>query len=134
MAANPSSLDAFSDLDPRVSALANKLREKTRQRKVSWVRSPTAFTCSIQGQMQVNFVLAAQVFTIGLYPKWQLFVIRDTLGRELVRVENFTNVLAVLMSGGKRTEAMEAIDQLFSAVQSAAKDELDKVIDSIDRI
>jgi hypothetical protein len=114
--------------DPRKVELVQSLIEKTRQGKIPWVKQASALTASIPSGVQVNFVLSPLTF---LKPfSWQLLTIRDRGGNELVRVSNDPNMISVL--AGKAVSPLVAVaDELYSLVNTAAGDDLDRAINTI---
>jgi len=111
--------------DSREIELVVSLAEKTKQGKIRWVKALNAMTANLVGALEVNLVTQSPLAG-GL--SWKLLTVRDALGNELVRV-NPPSLSA--MYGTAVPPLIEAVDELFDAIQKNHDDELEKVISSI---
>ncbi len=130
MSANVSTLVGWFE-DPRHIQLVQKLTEKTRQGKVPWLRSLNGITADLPDGLSVNFVLQASIFPAQ--STWELFVIRDSKGNEILRVHS-VGVFQVLVGNSKATRLQEAVAELFSSILTLVGDEVEKAIRIIDKI
>jgi hypothetical protein len=116
--------------DPREVELIRSLVEKTRQGKIPWVKQANALTATIPSGLQINFVLAPAI--VASYASWQLLTVRDKSASELIRVNNAPFV--TILAGAARSALVEAADELFKLVNSAAGDDLDRAISTIKKL
>jgi len=130
MSTRPNTLVFGSD-DPREVELVHSLVEKTRQGKVPWVKQANALTATIPLGLQVNFVLSPLSF-LTANPSWQLLTVRDASGNELIRINN--GPMIVFLAGAARSALIQAADELFTLVSSAAGDDLDRAINTIKKL
>ena len=72
--------------DKRV-LLVKKITEKTRERKIAWQKTPNGAAAYVPGALRMNFVEAPWA-SLWTTPRWVIFVVRDELGSELLKVEN----------------------------------------------
>jgi hypothetical protein len=113
--------------DPREVELIKSLVEKTRQGKIPWVKQANAVTATIPNGLQINFVQSPLAFIAIFSAGWQLLTVRDRSGNELVKVPNAPTLGNVAARG----PLLEAADELFKLVNSAAGDDLDRAIKTI---
>ena len=111
--------------DSREIELVVSLTDKTKQGKVRWMNALNAMTTSLPGSLEANFV--TQVPLAGGL-SWKLFTVRDSRGNELVRVAPPS---LIAMFGTAQPPLVEAIDELFGAIQKTHDDDLEKAISSI---
>jgi hypothetical protein len=117
--------------DPREVELIRSLVEKTRQGKIPWVKQSNALTATIPLGFQVNFVLGPLAFITNA--SWQLLTVRDASGSELVRVSN-SGIISITAGGVLKSALVEAADELFTVVNGAAGDGLDRAINTIKKL
>jgi len=130
MSVNISTLVGQFD-DPRQVQLVKKLTEKTKQGKIPWARSINSISVDVPFGLSMNFVLQASV--LGFQPAWELFVVRDSKGNEILRVQS-VGVFQMLIGSPIATLLQEAVNELFSSVMSLMGDKIDKAIQIIDKI
>jgi hypothetical protein len=121
-------LMGFPD-DPRKIALVKLLCEKTQQGKVRWAKQRSAITANLPG-FEVNFV--TQTTLVGS-EAWQLFIVRDTHGNELVRATPPSPFFPMPSSPVQTSvpTVSQAVDELFATVNRSAGDDLDRAISTI---
>src|SRR5579863_3884731 len=112
MSVNISTLVAGFD-DPRQVQFVKKITEKTRQGKIPWSRALNSFSVDIPFGLSMNFVVQASVF--GLQPAWELFVVRDSNGNEILRVHS-VGIFQALVGNPNATLVQEAVNELFASV------------------
>jgi hypothetical protein len=120
-------------------ALVNKITEKTKQRKIPWNRSLNGLSASVPGGLKLNIVERSPLSIVGPAPaRWVLFTVRDEKGNEILKVENSSQVSIGLPSSVEAVlggdSVTRAVDELYRAVRGAAKGEIEKAIDLLDKI
>lgn len=116
--------------DPRDIRLVKSLIEKTKEGKVPWVRSTNAVTAMLPGKLEVNFVAQSGILW-GTDAGWQLFTVRE-LQNEILRV-NAPTPLGVAFQRANPA-LLEAVGELFAAVNRASDAVIDRAIDSIKKL
>lgn len=117
--------------DPREVELIQSLLEKTRQGKIPWVKQQNAITAKIPSGFEINFVLTP-ISIVSSYANWQLLTVRDRIGSELLRVSN-TSMVSIV-AGMAKSAVVEAADKLFTLLNHAVGDDLDRAIDTIKKL
>jgi hypothetical protein len=119
--------------DPKQVELVEKISEKTRQGKIAWNKSKTGMSAVVSGKMLVSFVVSPSFLGLGGHA-WAVFTVRGEKGNEILKVENVTDLAAVL-SGKRTVRSLEkAVNMLFNLVQESAKGDIDRAIDLVSRV
>ena len=121
---------------PKYVDLVRKITEKTRRKKILWNKTPTGFSATVAGKVHFGFVRPLGWPLSG--GKWSLFTIRDEEGNEILSVNNPATslVLDAILSGvdPSLSTLRDAIGDLFDAVEEIGRAEVEKLIETIDKI
>ncbi len=118
--------------------LVKKITEKTQSGKITWQKTPNGLFAGITG-LRLNIVEASS----GYPPRWLLFSVRDDKGTEILKVENPESAVIPIPStlgatiqalGLGANPVLRAVNELYLVVRAAAKGEIEKAIDLIDKI
>ncbi len=127
--------------DPRYIKLVKTITAKTREGRLEWQRTGTGTIASAAAGLEFNFVFGPGSGLADLISGrwWALFTIRDRDGNEILKVTQERSAvvpgpLPQALLGGSESPLKDAVTELFGAVQQAARDKLDDIIDAIDQI
>jgi hypothetical protein len=73
--------------------LVKKITEKTREGKINWQKTPNGFAAYVPGILKIIFVDAPAITIFTNVTRWVIFVVRDEVGTELLKVENQTSAI-----------------------------------------
>jgi hypothetical protein len=94
--------DLLSALQPNKKILlVQKITEKTHEGKINWQKTTNGFAAYVPGILKMSFVDAPAISFLTNTTRWVIFVVRDEVGTELLKVENQTS--AILTSSGPPT-------------------------------
>jgi hypothetical protein len=132
MSTNPEPILKYEQLNIK---LILKIAQKTIEGKINWTRIGSRLFAPLSGGLHAEFVVpttAPIAFLRGIGAEdWKTFYVKDETGNHLVAVDNQGLLMNALKGDVSITSATQA---LFNAIMNRATDELDRAIDSVDKM
>ena|ERR1043166_8998555 len=112
--------------------LIKTIAEKTRQQKITWQKTPTAYSAAASG-LHMSFIRTPGMF---LGENWQLLSIKTAdAKKEILKLENESSGFAGIATlPGARAAPLVAADELFSVVSRMGQGDVDRAIDAIKKL
>jgi hypothetical protein len=114
--------------DPRAMTIIERLIDRTRAGRLTWTRTPSTYETALKNGTTVGFV-ASPSHLISLNPMWDQFSIRQRNGKEVLKIENSTNMFAIMPI---QDPVRAKLTELFHLVTEQGKDELDSILGELD--
>jgi hypothetical protein len=120
--------------EDKAEELVRKIIAKTREGRIKWDIGATIAKASAAG---LHFYFLRQGSPVPiLVPQagnpWRHFIVKDEVGKDLLKVESQGNVVAIL--AGLRSPVQAAVDELFAELTRTEQGKLDKAIRKLDDI
>src|SRR6266496_1807881 len=123
--------------DPRHHQVVEKLIEQTRAGRMLWTKSPSSYETVLQNGTKVVFILGSHPLPfLKTEENWAQFSVRQRDGNEVMKVANPAGISLTMPpppGTTSRETLQQTIDKLFNLVTNKGKDDLDSILDEIDR-
>ena len=117
---------------PKHIALVTKITEKTRAGKILWNHTESSVTASVPGELELSFIRGQSI--VSPSRGWAIFTLRDKRGNEILRVLGRATLGGLVQATRGTSLEREAVDELYQAIHQQAEDQIQQVIEAIDRI